>query len=546
MPTIPQFNPEAQDIIEKSQQIAMDFKHDEIKAIHLLLAIAEQENSFFDILLSELKLLKDKILNDINVELEGLPRAFTLPNFGQMALDQEVIMILEASSKFSKETNSKYISPVHILLGISSVTSGSKKLLEKYGITTDVIFKTLASFKEKGQELDDHGNAQYKALEKYSQNLTDLARNNKLDPLIGREEELYHIMQILSRRTKNNPVLLGEPGVGKTAIIEGLAQKIVENEVPENLKGKEIISLDLGSMIAGTKFRGEFEDRLKNVLKEIKAADGKYIIFIDELQNIVGAGAAEGSIDASNILKPALARGEIHLIGATTFKDYRDSVETDPALERRFQPVTIEEPSIEDAITILRGLKSKYEVFHGVKITDSAIKDAVNLSVRYISDRFLPDKAIDLIDESASHLKLQINSVPPAIAKTQKEIRSLEIEKEALKKEEDKESKARLSFIEKELKKLKKEEKELLDSWNSEKEPHTKIHQNKKEIEILEKEALGFEKQGILDKVAEIVYGKIPLLKKEITKIESSSKNKNSSFLHEEVSSEEIAKSVSQ
>jgi ATP-dependent Clp protease ATP-binding subunit ClpB len=269
-------------------------------------------------------------------------------------------------------------------------------------------------------------------------------------------------MQILSRRTKNNPVLLGEPGVGKTAIVEGLAQKIIENEVPDNLKNKEIISLDIGALVAGTKFRGEFEDRLKSVLKEIKASEGKYIIFIDELQTIVGVGAAEGSIDASNLLKPALARGELHLIGATTYKDYRNSVEKDPALERRFQPVIIDEPSIEDTITILRGLKPKYEVFHGVKITDSAIRDAVNLSVRYIPDRFLPDKAIDLIDEAASHLKLQMNSVPPTIANIQKEIRTLEIEKEALKKEEDKESQKRLSVVNKKLETLKKEEEKLL------------------------------------------------------------------------------------
>jgi len=544
MPSIPQFNPEAQDIIEKSQQIAMDFKHDEIKATHLLLAIVEQDNGFFDIISSELQISKDEIINSLDQELDSLPRAFTLPEFGQMALDQEVITILEQSSKYAKEMGSKYISPVHILLGISFINSVAKTTLERFKITTDVIIKMMANFKSKGQELDDHGNAQFKALEKYSQNLTDLARNNKLDPLIGRDEELYHIMQILSRRTKNNPVLLGEPGVGKTAIIEGLAQKIVENDVPENLKGKEIISLDIGSMIAGTKFRGEFEERLKTVLKEIKANDGKYVIFIDELQNIVGAGSAEGSIDASNLLKPALARGELHLIGATTYKDYRDSVEKDLALERRFQPVIIEEPTIEDTITILRGLKQKYEVFHGVKITDSAIKDAVNLSVRYIADRFLPDKAIDLIDESASHLKLQMNSVPPAIAKTQKEIRSLEIEKEALKKEEDKESKKRLTFVDKELIKLKKEEKDLLGSWNSEREPHTKIHEIKKNIENLEKEALNFEKQGSLDKVAEIIYGKIPLLKKEIEKIEKNTKKNGASFLKEEVTSEEIARCV--
>ncbi len=547
MPTIPQFNPEAQDVIERAQQLAVEYNHEEIKVLHLLLAIAEQDNSFFDVVVSELKLNKDTIINDIQKQLGQIANAFKMQNFGQIALDQEVIMVLEKSARYSKETNSKYISPVHILLAISTVNSSAKTLLEKYKINTDVIWNILNSFKNKGQELDEHGNAQYKALEKYSQNLTELARAHKLDPLIGREEELYHIMQILSRRTKNNPVLLGEPGVGKTAIVEGLAQKIIENEVPDNLKNKEIISLDIGALVAGTKFRGEFEDRLKSVLKEIKASEGKYIIFIDELQTIVGVGAAEGSIDASNLLKPALARGELHLIGATTYKDYRNSVEKDPALERRFQPVIIDEPSIEDTITILRGLKPKYEVFHGVKITDSAIRDAVNLSVRYIPDRFLPDKAIDLIDEAASHLKLQMNSVPPTIANIQKEIRTLEIEKEALKKEEDKESQKRLSVVNKKLETLKKEEDKLLQQWNSEKEPHNKIHELKQQIENLEREAQNFEKQGSLDKVAEIIYGKIPMLKKEIAKIEHKTKKKNSSsFIQEEVTSEEIAKCVSQ
>jgi len=417
-----------------------------------------------EVVLDKMNINIDNIIKEVENKLNAIPRIVVEEqNFGQVLLSQEVINIFEKSERLSREEKEGYISSEHLFMGLIEVNSDAKNILQSFNINLDQ-FKTTLTIAKKTMPIDDEkGNVSYKILEKYSQNLTEKARLDKLDPLIGREIELERIMQILSRRLKNNPVLLGEPGVGKTAIVEGLAQRIVKKDVPDNLKNKEILSLDIGAMIAGTKFRGEFEERLKNVLKEIKQNEDKYIIFIDELQTIVGAGASEGSIDASNLLKPALSRGEMRLIGATTYRDYRDSIERDPALERRFQPVTIEEPSIEDAITILRGLKSKYEVYHGVRISDDAIKAAVNLSSRYIPERFLPDKAIDLIDEAGSSLKLQMNSTPVEIAVIQKKIRILEIEHEAIKKEESLTFKKRVKEIAKELKNLKSAEKTLLE-----------------------------------------------------------------------------------
>jgi len=458
----PKFNMKAQEALEKAQQIITEYNHSELKALHMLLALLIQGDSVVEIVLDKMNVNIDNILKEIEIKLNAMPRLVTNDTgFGQVLLSPEIINVFDKAERLSKEENDEYISVEHLFLALIDIKSEAKTILQNFNISGE-IFKNLMSTVKKENPMDEEkGNVSYKVLEKYSQNLTEKARMDKLDPLIGRENELERIMQILSRRMKNNPVLLGEPGVGKTAIVEGLAQRIVKKEVPENLKNKEILSLDIGAMIAGTKFRGEFEERLKNVLKEIKQNEDKYIIFIDELQTIVGAGASEGSIDASNLLKPALSRGEMRLIGATTYKDYRDSIEKDPALERRFQPVTIDEPSIEDAITILRGLKNKYEVFHGIRISDDAIKAAVNLSVRYIPERFLPDKAIDLIDEAGSSLKLQMNSTPVEIALIQKKIRTLEIEFEAIKKETGNNFKNRVKEIQKELKELKNEEKTL-------------------------------------------------------------------------------------
>lgn len=460
----PKFNMKAQEALEKAQQIIMDYSHSELKTTHLLLALLLQNDSLVEVVLDKMNINKEDVINKLDKKLGDIPKVVVeRGEFGQVLLSPEVITVFERAERFCKEEKSDFISVEHLFMALIDARNEVKNLLAESNIKLEEFKKVLIEARKTVPIDNEKGSASYKILEKYSDNLTERARLDKLDPLIGREPELERIMQILSRRMKNNPVLLGEPGVGKTAIIEGLAQKIIKKEVPENLKNKEILSLDIGAMIAGTKFRGEFEERLKNVLKEIKANEDKYIIFIDELQTIVGAGASEGSIDASNLLKPALSRGEIRLIGATTYRDYRDSIEKDPALERRFQPVNIDEPTIEDAITILRGLKNKYEVFHGIKISDDAIKSAVSLSSRYIPERFLPDKAIDLIDEASSNLKLQMNSTPSEIAFIQKRIRVLEIEYEAIKKEEGDSFKKRVKEIKKELKHLKSEEKKLLD-----------------------------------------------------------------------------------
>ena len=536
----------AQEALEKAQQIILDYNHSELKAIHLLLALLLQGDSLVEVVLDKMNINIENIIKEIENRINAIPRMVVQDqNFGQVLLSQEVINIFERSERFNREEKEEYISVEHLFMGLIDITSEAKIILQNFDIQLDKFKLILKEVKKTIPMDEEKGNVSYKILEKYSQNLTEKARLDKLDPLIGREIELERIMQILSRRMKNNPVLLGEPGVGKTAIVEGLAQRIIKKEVPENLKNKEILSLDIGAMIAGTKFRGEFEERLKNVLKEIKQNEDKYIIFIDELQTIVGAGASEGSIDASNLLKPALSRGEMRLIGATTFKDYRDSIERDPALERRFQPVTIEEPSIEDAITILRGLKNKYEVYHGIKISDDAIKAAVNLSSRYIPERFLPDKAIDLIDEAGSSLKLQMNSTPAEIANIQKRIRVLEIEFEAIKKEEGVIFKKRIKEIQKELKFLKLDEKDLMEKWNIEKSSVTDVHELKKQINNFEREAEKFENEGNLEKVAEIMYGKIPSIEKEIKKLDKLSKQKiKSQFVKEEIDAYDISKII--
>ncbi len=554
------FTIKSQEALQNSQELAAKENHGELKAIHLLSTLISDESSLIQPLLLKIGVNLEALRRQVSEVLSSQPKIFSGGNMAQLYFSNELMQTLDKAAKIANQQKDEYISCEHLLLAILETNSSAQKVMEKFGLRREIILRVLFNLRGSIRITDEAPETKFQVLDKYAINLTTQAKEGKLDPVIGRDEELRRVVQILSRRTKNNPVLIGEPGVGKTAVVEGLAQRIISGDVPEVLKNKEIVMLDLGSLVAGTKFRGEFEERIKAFIKEIKNSDGRLILFIDEIHMIVGAGAAEGAVDASNLLKPALARGELRAIGATTTREYQRYIEKDSALERRFQPIIVEEPNLEDSIAILRGLKEKYEIHHGIRISDEAIIAAVNFSARYISDRFLPDKAVDLIDEAASAQRMEAESLPMIIEKIRREITRLEIERSALSKEKENiNGNARLKQAEKELAKLKERNDELSAQWHAEKISFEHLHRLRKKIEDLKREAEVAEREGNLARVAEIFYGVLPAAEKEFKIFEKKhfptyhrkpALNKRKStikkeFIKESVGEEDIAAVVS-
>jgi ATP-dependent Clp protease ATP-binding subunit ClpB len=539
------FTIKSQEAVENAQEIASSYSNQIIEPEHLLAALVQDSEGVVVPLLQKLGANVNYLKIKINEAVEKLPK-IQGSGLGNQNLSPALGRLIESAQKEAQQLKDEYISTEHLLLAMLQAQSAAGKLLADQGVTKDGIYKALKEVRGSQRVTDQTPEDKYQSLQRFGRDLNDLARKGKLDPVIGREDEIRRVLQVLMRRTKNNPVLIGEPGVGKTAIAEGIAHRIVSGDVPESLKTKRIVALDMGTLVAGTSFRGQFEERLKAVLKEVTESNGEIILFIDELHTLVGAGSAQGSVDAANMLKPALARGDLRAIGATTIDEYRKYIEKDPALERRFQPVMVDEPSVEDTISILRGLKERYEVHHGVRITDGAIVAAAQLSHRYISDRFLPDKAIDLIDEAASKLRIEIDSMPEELDSIERRIKQLEIEREAVKREKDDESKSRLVEIERELAELNQTRSGLKAHWLLEKDLIQSIRKMKEEIENARNEADQKERQGELGRVAELRYGVIVGLEKKLK--EASVKlvevQKDQKMLKEEVDAEDIAEIV--